>query len=64
MYFRHVTDSTTGEVIGFGYSDLRKDQGYIQAYTLWLRLFLTAALPFSLMLFFNLKILIYYKRNR
>ncbi len=43
---------------------LRKNTTYITVYTLWFRLISTAALPFTLMLFFNLKILIYYRRNR
>ena len=42
----------------------RKNTTYITVYTLWLRLIFTAALPFTLMLFFNLMILLYYRRNR
>ncbi len=51
-------------VVGFKYSELRKDNTYIVVYTLWLRLIFTAVLPFILMVVFNLKILLYYKKNR
>ena len=53
-----------GEFVAFIYSKLRKNKTYIKAYTLWFRLVATAALPFFLMLFFNLRILIYYRKNR
>ena len=49
---------------GFEYTNLRKNKLYVTAYTLWFRLFFTLALPFVLMVFFNVRILIYYKRNR
>ena len=53
-----------GDFVAFIYSQLRKNKTYIKAYTLWFRLVATAALPFFLMLFFNLRILIYYRKNR
>jgi hypothetical protein len=53
-----------GQFVAFIYSKVRKNKTYIKAYTLWFRLVATAALPFFLMLFFNLRILIYYRKNR
>jgi hypothetical protein len=53
-----------GEFVAFIYSKLRKNRSYIKAYTLWFRLVATVAIPFFLMLFFNLRILIYYRKNR
>ena len=53
-----------GDVNGFEYTALRRNKLYVTLYTLWFRLLVTAALPFLLMVFFNLRILIYYKKNR
>ena len=57
-------NETANTTLSFGYSDVRKDQTYITVYTLWIRLIVTAALPFILLMFFNLGILVYYKKNR
>ena len=60
-----VTDKDGTDIDGvFEYTELRRDKVYVTAYTLWARLVFTAVLPFVLMVFFNLRILIYYKRNR
>ena len=48
----------------FRYSDLRRNPTYIQVYTLWTRFIMTAAGPLVLMMFFNARILIYYRNNR
>ena len=48
---------------GFTYTELRKNPRYITVYTLWFRLIVTAALPFVLLVFFTLRILIYYRGN-
>ena len=53
-----------GQFVAFVYTKVRKNKTYIKAYTLWFRLVATAAIPFFLMLFFNLRILIYYRKNR
>ena len=53
-----------GDTNGFEYTDLRKNHFFVTVYTLWFRLIVTAALPFVLMVFFNVRILIYYKKNR
>ncbi len=53
-----------GNVKAFVYTEIRRNKTYIQVYTLWFRLIATAALPFILMLFFNLRILKYYRENR
>ena len=60
-----MTDKNGIDIDGvFEYTELRRDKVYVTAYTLWARLVFTAVLPFVLMVFFNLRILIYYKRNR
>ena len=48
---------------GFAYTELRQNPLYITVYTLWVRLIVTAALPFILMVFFTFRILIYYRGN-
>ena len=53
-----------GNIAGFVYTKLRNDPTYITAYIVWFRLIVTAALPLVLMVFFNVKILIYFKRHR
>ena len=50
------TIDAEGAFQGFDYTDLRKNPLYITLYTLWFRLIVTAALPFILMVFFNLRI--------
>jgi hypothetical protein len=60
----NATEAAAGSMFQYGLSNLRKNQTFITAYTLWFRLISTAALPFALTLFFNLGILIYYKKNR
>ncbi len=57
-------NETANTTLSFGYSELRTNQTYITVYTLWIRMIATAGLPFLLMMFFNLGILVYYKRNR
>ena len=60
-----MTDKNGIDIDGvFEYTELRRDKVYVTAYTLWARLLFTAVVPFVLMVFFNLRILIYYKRNR
>ncbi len=59
-----VVSNATAVTVDFKYSDLRKDPVYIEVYTLWIRLVFTAVVPFVLMLVFNVKILLYYKKNR
>ena len=58
------TMDPAGHITGFGYSDLRKHETYVVAYTLWFRLVTTAIIPFLVMLCCNLGIIIYYRRNR
>ena len=53
-----------GEFSGFDYTNLRKDQTYVKVYTLWYRLVMTAAIPFSLMVFLNFRIVVYYRKNK
>ena len=53
-----------GEFNGFDYTNLRKDQTYVKVYTLWYRLVMTAAIPFSLMVFLNFRIVVYYRKNK
>ncbi len=52
------------KISGFGYSPLRKDETYVKFYTLWFRLITTGVIPFLIMLWCNLGIIIYYRRNR
>ena len=59
-----MTDKDGIDIGLFEYTELRRDKVYVTAYTLWARLLFTAVVPFVLMVFFNLRILIYYKRNR
>lgn len=54
---------SNGVVNGFEYTELRTNKVYVTLYTLWFRLIVTAALPFVLMVFFNVRILIYYKKH-
>ena len=58
------TYDINGSLNGFDYTKLRKNQTYVKVYTLWFRLVMTAAIPFVLMVFLNLKIMLYFKRNR
>ncbi|TRY74638.1 hypothetical protein TCAL_15614, partial [Tigriopus californicus] len=52
-----------GEAVGVEYSPLRTNGTFILAYVMWYRLLTTIALPFALMLFFNIKVFSYYKQN-
>lgn len=49
---------------GFVYTEIRKNKLYITVYTLWFRLIATAVVPFALLCFFNIKILVFYRKNR
>ncbi len=51
-------------IIGFGYSDLRKNEIYVLIYTMWIRLFCTGVIPLTLMVFFNAAIIFHYCQNR
>ena len=57
-------DNVTSEAVGLEYTSLRTDPGYIVAYVMWYRLVMTIAVPFVLMLLFNIKIIAYYRQNR
>lgn len=50
--------------VGVEYTALRTDGTYIVFYFMWFRLISTIALPFGLMLYFNIKVFSYYKQNR
>ena len=64
-FFELTPDLDEGGVFnGFSYTELRQNPVYITLYTLWFRLIVTAALPFILMVFFSLRILFYYRKNR
>ncbi|TRY77850.1 hypothetical protein TCAL_06148 [Tigriopus californicus] len=52
-----------GRVVDFKYSKLRTNQYYITIYTLWTRMVVTAAGPLLMMVFFNCRILHYYRKN-
>ncbi len=64
MFSSPKTVTEPDGAVGFEYSDLRTNPTYIVAYIMWYRLLTTIALPFGLMMFFNLKVFTYYKRNR
>jgi hypothetical protein len=57
-------DADEEVVTGFTYTKLRNDKTYVTVYTLWFRLIATAVVPFCLMLFCNVGIIFYYRKNR
>ena len=59
-----TTRDVNGAVSGFAYTKLRNDKTYVTVYTLWFRLIATAVVPFLLMLFCNVGIIFYYRKNR
>ena len=56
--------ATANDRVPFVYTALRENKLYIRIYTLWFRLFATAAIPFVLMVFFNSRILTFYRKHR
>lgn len=62
LFFQSIMED--GEAVGVEYSPLRTNGTFILAYVMWYRLLTTIALPFTLMLFFNIKVFSYYKQNK
>lgn len=53
-----------GNYVRFQYTSLRRNRSYIMVYFMWYRLITTVALPFLTMMFCNLRVFLYYKRNK
>ena len=51
-------------IVGADYTKLRKSRDYVVAYHLWYRIITTIALPFFAMMYCNICIFNYYKKNR
>ena len=48
----------------FRHADHRWSASYVTYYSMWFRLFATAVVPFGALVFFNVKILIFFRRNK
>ena len=55
---------STSLALLFRHADHRWSASYVTYYSMWFRLFATAIVPFAALVFFNVKILVFFRRNK